>query len=211
MSRTVWATASASWRGRSRRAGGTARARPAAIATRRRQHIPGPHGAQPPPAPAEEGGRVARAAQRVLGPRRSRRAAGGTHLGRTARTLSQRPGRLGKAVASRGRHRACSSRSDRDAPAVAHSWAAQRAPSASTGWGGPSCRTGGTEHARPAAIATRRLRHTHEPHGARPPPAPAEEGGCVARHRTCSSHSDRDAPALAHTWAAQPAPSASAG
>jgi hypothetical protein len=52
-------------------------------------------------------------------------------MGRTARTLRQR--RLGKTDASRGRHCACSSRNDRDAPAVAHSWAARRAPSARLG------------------------------------------------------------------------------
>jgi hypothetical protein len=73
------------------RAGGTASARFAAIATRRRRPTHGPHGARPPPAPAGEGGRcVARAAQRVLVPPRSRRAAGGTHMGRTASALRQR-------------------------------------------------------------------------------------------------------------------------
>jgi hypothetical protein len=89
--------------------------------------------------------------------------------------------RLGRAVASRGRHSACSSCLDRDAPPAAHTWAASRARSVSAGWAGRSHRAGGTARARPAAIATRRQRITHGPHGARPPPAPAGEGGRVMR------------------------------
>jgi hypothetical protein len=49
-------SASAGWGGRSRRGGGTARARPAVIATRCRRHTYGP-GKRPTPAPAGEGGR----------------------------------------------------------------------------------------------------------------------------------------------------------
>jgi hypothetical protein len=168
-------SASDGWGGRSRRAGVTASARPAAIATRRRRprHTNEPHGEHPPPAPAGEGGRVAKAAQRVLLPPRSRRAAGGTQEphGAAGRALRQR--RLGRAAASRGRRSACSSRRDRDAPPAANTWAARGASSACAGWGGRSHRAGGTARARPAAIATRRLRHTHGPFGALPPPATA--------------------------------------
>jgi hypothetical protein len=237
-------SASAGCGGLSRCAGGTARARPAAIATRRLRHTHGPQGAHPLPAPAGEGGRVApaarpatiatrrwrrthgrtalapaveggrvaRAAQRVLVPPRARRAGGGTHTGRKARALRQRcrmaraarrvlvpprsrraargthTGRtarallqrlLWRAVASRGRHSACSSRRDRVPPSAAHTRAARRIPSASACCGGWSRRAGGTARARPAAIATRRQRHTHGPQGAHPPPAPA--GPCSVR------------------------------
>jgi hypothetical protein len=91
--------------GRSRRAGGTAPARPAAIAIRSRRHTHGPHSV--PPAPAGEDDRVAWAAQLVLVPPSTRRIAGGTHLGRTARPRALHQRRLGRAVASRGRHGAC--------------------------------------------------------------------------------------------------------
>ncbi len=91
-------------------------------------------------------------------------AAGGTHMGRTAGALSRR--RLRRAVASRGRHSACSSRRARDAPPSAHAWAALRAPSASAGRGGRSRRTSGKARARPAASVTPCRRHTHGPHGA---------------------------------------------
>jgi hypothetical protein len=74
-----------------------------------------------------------RAAQRVPVPQRSRCAAGGTHIGRTARALRKR--RLGSVVASRGWHSACSSRRDRDSQPGAHTWTARRAPSASAGRG----------------------------------------------------------------------------
>jgi hypothetical protein len=154
------------------RAGGTARARPAAIAMRSRWHTHGPHGACPPPAPAGEGGRVA---------------------------------------PSRGWHSACSSRRDRDAPLAAHTWAARRAPSASAGRGGRSRRGGCTARARPAAIATRRRRYTHGPRGACPPPSPAGGGWShrsvarAAQHvlvpprlrrAGCSTHMGRTARAL---------------
>jgi hypothetical protein len=153
----------------------------------------------PSAAPAGEGGRVARSAQRVLVPPRSRRAAGGTHMLSTARALRRR--RLGRAIASRGRLSARSSHRDRDAPPAANAWAARRAPSTSAGWGGRSRRAGGTARARPAAIATRRRRHKHGPHGVCPPPAPAGGGDRVAP-RACSSPCNRDALPGTHTWAA---------
>ncbi len=117
----TWATgrapsASAGWGGRSRAA------QRVLVPLRSRRSSCGTHMGHrargPPPAPAGEGGRVARAAQRVLVPPRSRRAASGTHTGRKARPPRQRL--LGRAVASRGRHSACSSRRDRDAPPAAH-------------------------------------------------------------------------------------------
>ena len=113
-------SASAGWERRLRRAG----ARSAALATRRRRHTHGPHGAISPPAPAGEGGRVARASQRGLVglvPPRSLCAAGSTHMGRTVRGHGKR--RLGRAVASCGRHSASSSRRARDAPPAAHTQA----------------------------------------------------------------------------------------
>jgi hypothetical protein len=133
-----------------------------------------------------------------------------THMGCTARTLRQR--RLGRAVTSRGRHSVCSSRRNRDAPAAAHTWAARRAPPASSDWGGRSRRLGGTACASPAAIATRHLRHTHGPHGAHLRQRRlGREVASRGLHRACSSRRDRDAQPAAHTWAAWRAPSASAG
>ncbi len=199
-----------------RRAGCTARARPAAIATRRWRHTHGPRGALPPPAPAGEGGRVApsrgrhsacssrsardappaahtwaarrtpsasagrggqarrsvaRAAQRVLVPPRSRRAAGGTHLGRTA--VMRAKHRV--FVPPRSRRAGSGTHMGRTAYALC-----QRRPGrvvASLG------RAGGTALARPAALAMRQQRHTRGLHGASPLPAPAGEGGRVARSR----------------------------
>ncbi len=96
-------------------------------------------------------------------------------------TSGEKARAVGRAVASRGRHRACSSRRDRDAPSAAHTWAARRAPSASAGWGGGSRRAGGTARARPAAIVTRRLRYTHGPHARRTPSVRRRANNCVAR------------------------------
>jgi hypothetical protein len=160
------------------------------------------------------GGRVARAAQRVLVPPRSRCAAGGTHVGRTARALRQR--RLGRGVASPGRHSACRPAAVRPAAVVMSSLRCTRGPhgarpsSALTGEGGRVARA--ARRARSAALAMRSQRHTHGPRGAplgqrRPGRAVASHG----RHIMCSSRRDRDAPSAAHTWAARRVPSASAG
>jgi hypothetical protein len=131
-------SASAGWGGWPRRAGGSARARPAAIAMRRRRHSCGPHGARPQPASPGEGGRVARAGQRVPDLPHSRRSADGRHMGRTVHAggtvrvmlrgrdtrephevwIRQR--RMGRAVASSGRRSACPSRRDRDASPAVH-------------------------------------------------------------------------------------------
>ncbi len=179
--------------------GGTARARPAAIATRRRRHTHGPHGARPPPAPAGECRRIVLAAHHMLGPPRSRRAAAGTHMGGSALALHQRWKRsvrdrtasalrrrwLGRGVATHRRHSACPTRRDRDAPRAARTWAARRAPSVSAGWGGPSRRAGGTARACPVEITMRRRLRTHGPPGAHPPRVPAEEGSRVARAAQC--------------------------
>jgi hypothetical protein len=62
----------------------------------------------------------------------------------TAERLRQR--RLQRAVASRGRHRACSSRRDRDAPPASHTWAALRAPFASAGIAGSTARARAVRH-----------------------------------------------------------------
>ncbi len=62
--------------------------------------------------------------------------AGWKHRARRSEGARRRPGR---AVASRGRHSACSSSHDRDAPPAVHTQAARRAPSASAGRGGRSC------------------------------------------------------------------------
>jgi hypothetical protein len=88
---------------------------------------------------------------------------------------------LGGAVATRGRHSACSSSRDRGAPASAHASAPRCTPSASCSWGGRSRRAsaGGTVRARLAVIATRRWRLTPGPPGACPSPAAAEKGGHV--------------------------------
>jgi hypothetical protein len=117
-------------------------------------------------------------ASRVLDPPRSRCAVGGTHTGRSARPP---PAPAGRAVALRGRHSECPARRDRDAQLAAHAWAARRALSASAGWGGWPRRAGGAARAHPAAMATRRRRHSCGPHGARHQPASPGDGGRVVR------------------------------
>ncbi len=136
-------------------------------------------------------------------------AAGGTHMGCTAGALSRRL--LRRAVATRGRHSACSSPRSR-------------------------CASGGTRVGRMArALRQRRQGRavaSRERHSARPsrrerdtqPAAhawaawraspPLALAGAVAsrgRYNACSSRRARDAPAAAHTWAARRAPSASVG
>jgi hypothetical protein len=175
-------SAGVGWGGGSRRTDGTARARPSAIATRCWRHTHGPYGAHAPPAPAGGGCRVARAAQRVLVALRSRRAAGGMHMGRTARTLRQR--RKRRAVASRGRYSVCSSRRDRRAAGGTHMGRMEHSLRPQRLGSGVVSRCG-TARARPAAIATRRLRHANGILGARHPPALAREDGRVARAAQC--------------------------
>jgi hypothetical protein len=113
----------------------------------------------------------------------------------TARTLRQR--RLGRAVASRGRHRACPSRRDRDAQPAAHTRAARRTQSASAGWGGRSRRAGGTARVVPprsrcAAGGTHTGRTARALRQRRPWRAVASRG----RHcdSACPSRRDCDAP-----------------
>jgi hypothetical protein len=108
---------------------------------------------------------------------------------------------------------AAPSRRARDAPAAAHSWAARRVPSASGGRGGRSCSAGGTAHARPAALVTRRRRHTHMPHDARPLPVQAGEGDRVARaaQHVLVPPSLQHTAGGTHTGRTARAPSASAG
>jgi hypothetical protein len=101
----------------------------ACLARRDRDAQPAAHtwpARRAPSASAGWGGRSRRAAgtARVVPPP-SRCAACGTHMDRTARALRQR--RPWRAVASHGRHSACPSRRDCDAPPAAHTWAARRA------------------------------------------------------------------------------------
>ena len=78
-------SAGSSWGGMIHRAGGTVRARLAAIATRLLRHTPGPPGVGPLPAAAGLDGHVKRAALCVPGSMRSLRACGDTHTGRPTR------------------------------------------------------------------------------------------------------------------------------
>jgi hypothetical protein len=121
----------------------------------------------PPLAPAGEGGRVARAAQRVLVPQRLQCAAGSTHMCRTAHVCPPPvPAGEGGCVARAAHHVLVPQRSRRTACGTHQCRLGRR-----------SRRAGGTERARPTAIAKHRRRHTRGPHGARPPPVPAGEGG----------------------------------
>ena len=63
-------------------------------------------------------------------------------------------------------------------------------------------RAGGTARARPAAIATRRRRHTHGPHGERAPPARSRRS--CGRHSACAlplSNQSNDCCTLLHSIA----------
>jgi hypothetical protein len=105
------------WAGRSQRSDGTARFRLAAIATRRWRPTHEPPSAQPLPVTAGEGGRDARAAQRVLVPTRPRRAAGGASRSRPALVSSSSDSWGGRSRRADSTARA--SRRVRDAPLLA--------------------------------------------------------------------------------------------
>jgi hypothetical protein len=135
-------------------------------------------------------------------------------MGRTARALRQR--RLGRAVASRGRRSACRPaeiamrrRRHTRRPLSTARPLRQRGPGravASRGRHGGACpsRRDPAKH---------RKWHTSGQHGARPPQGPVWGGAVASRgqHSACSSHRSHDALPATHTWAAQHAPSASAG
>jgi hypothetical protein len=219
-------SARAGWGGQSRRSS--------------RRDRDAPPTAHPPSEPAGEGGRVAREAQRVLVPPRSRCAACGTDIGRTAHpppALAGEGGRVARAcarpavIATRWQRHTHGPHGARPLPAPAGAGgrvarAVQRVlvppqslrAADSTHMGRAASvlhesRADGTARAPPAAITTRRRRHTHMGRKARTL-RHRRLGRAVAsrgRHSACSSCRDRIAPPAAHTWAARRTPSVSAG
>jgi hypothetical protein len=154
-----WHSAGCGRGGRSRRASRTGRAGLAAMATCRWRHTHVLPGAGPLPAVTGEGGRAARAARGVQVSQRSRRADGGKHMCGPAQAL--RWPWPGRAVAPREPHGACRSRSDGNAPMVAHTCAPGAGP--------------------PPAVAGKGGRVARAARGVQVSPRSRRAGGCIQK------------------------------